>query len=103
MKEFLKVIALIGIFGITTLLVVGIACRFLSEDYPMTAVVIDVSRANDKVTIKDYNGNLWQYTGVEDYEVGDVVSCIMNNKATESIKDDVIIKVKYSGSFEDWN
>lgn len=103
MKEFLKVFVTMSILAIATLLIVGTACAVFSEDYPMTAIVVDVSRANDKVTIKDYNGNLWQYTGVEDYEVGDVVSCIMNSKGTEYIKDDVIIKVKYSGSFEDWN
>lgn len=98
MKEVLKLLAVIVALGIVILLVLGTAWS-----YPMTAIVVDVSRGNDKVTIKDYNGNLWQYTGVEDYEVGDIVSCIMNSKGTEKIKDDVIIQMRYNGSFENWN
>lgn len=71
--------------------------------YPMTAIVIETSETNDRVTIKDYNGNLWQFEGIEDYEVGDMVTCIMNNKLTDHIKDDKIVKVKYSGTIEGWS
>lgn len=73
-----------------------------SHLYGMTAVVTHISEATDTVTIKDFNGNLWQFKGVEDWAVDDVVSCIMDNQHTALIKDDVIVKVQYSGYFEGW-
>lgn len=71
--------------------------------YGMTAVVTHISEATDTVTIQDFNGNLWQFKGVEDWEVGDVASCIMDSKGTTLIKDDEIVKVKYSGYFQGWS
>ena len=70
--------------------------------YGMTAVVTHISEATDTVTIKDFNGNLWQFKGVEDWAIDDVVSCIMDSKGTALIKDDEIVKVQYSGYFEGW-
>jgi len=75
----------------------------LNSLYPMTGIVTEVDRKNDIVTIKDFNGNLWEFKGCEDWEENDICSCIMNNKGTENIKDDEIIKVKYSGYFEGWD
>lgn len=70
--------------------------------YAMTTVVYAVSDANDTVTVKDFNGNLWQFKGAEDWEINDICSCVMDNKGTTYIKDDEIIKVKYSGYLEGW-
>lgn len=71
--------------------------------YPMTGVVIHVSRGTDTVTIQDSNSNLWQFTGAEDWHKGDIVSCLMNNKKTPEISDDVIIKAEYNGTVEGWH
>ena len=67
------------------------------EVYPMAAVVVDISEVLDVVTIKDTNENLWQFHGVEDYMVGDVVACIVDTNGTPEIKDDVIIQTRYNG------
>lgn len=72
------------------------------QTYPMMTVVVDISRANDNVTVKDFNGNLWQFKGCEDWMIGDICSCIMDNKGTEEIKDDEIIDIKYDGWLEGW-
>ena len=72
------------------------------NEYPLTTVVYDVSTATDTVTVIDFNGNLWQFKGVEDWQVGDVCSCIMNSKGTVLIKDDEVKKERYSGYFEGW-
>lgn len=95
------------IFGLIVLLVVGTVCGFLNardlkNEYPMTAIVYNISEATDTVTIKDFNGNLWQFKGVEDWAVNDICSCIMNSKGTVYIKDDEIVKVRYSGYLEGW-
>lgn len=73
-----------------------------SKTYGLTTVVIDVSKANDRVTCQDFNGNLWQFEGVEDWCVNDIATFIMDDMGTKEIKDDKIIKVTYSGYFEGW-
>lgn len=71
--------------------------------YGMTAIVTNISRPLDCVTIEDCNGNLWQFDGVEDYEIGDICSCVMSNNNTEdTIIDDTIVSVQYGGHFEGW-
>jgi cell division protein FtsX len=71
--------------------------------YPMTTVVVDVSEATDTVTVKDYNGNLWQFKGVEDWEINDIATLLMDSNGTEEIKDDFIsAPPRYNGRFENW-
>jgi len=82
--------------------VFGINYHNTKNLYGMTAVVTHVSQATDTVTIEDFNGNLWQFKGAEDWAIDDVVSCIMDNRGTALIKDDYIVKVQYSGYFEGW-
>ena len=65
--------------------------------YPMAVTVVDISEALDTVTVEDSNKNLWQFHGVEDYMVGDVVACIVDTNGTPEIKDDVIIQTRYNG------
>ena len=72
------------------------------ETYALTTVVIDVSRGNDTVTVKDFNGNLWQFHECEDWEEGDICAMVMNDNATDIITDDEIESVRYSGWFEGW-
>ena len=81
---------------------VGQMNTHIDNYYGMTAEVVDVSRPLDRVTIKDSNGNLWQFNGAEDYEVGDLCSCVMNDHNTELIFDDEIVSVQYAGYFENW-
>lgn len=67
------------------------------EVYPMAVTVVDISEALDVVTVRDSNENLWQFHGVEDYMVGDVVACIVDTNGTPEIKDDVIVQTRYNG------
>lgn len=62
--------------------------------YATTAVVIEVDN-NDLITAEDSNGNVWQFTG-EDWEFDDVCFMLMDSKGTETIYDDVIVKVNHS-------
>lgn len=63
--------------------------------YPLAATVTAI--ADDVVTVTDYSGNTWEFTGVDDWSVDDVCAMVMNSKGTESITDDEIINCKYSG------
>ena len=68
-----------------------------SHKYAMSTIVVDISDATDTVTIRDFNGNLWQFKGVEDWALDDICACVMDDNGTAEIKDDEIISVRYSG------
>lgn len=97
---------IIGIFAVSVILfalvIVLIIINPSKDMYAMTTKVVRVSKANDTVTVKDFNGNYWQFKGVEDWDVGDICSCVMDNKGTEEITDDEIISTHYDGWMERW-
>lgn len=70
--------------------------------YGMTAKVIEVDRENDVVVIKDFSGYVWEFGGIEDWEVDDIATCVMYDNNTKSILDDEIVNVTYNGYFEGW-
>lgn len=63
--------------------------------YPSTMVVDSIE--GDAVTLATAAGYLYEMTGAEDYEIGDVVSAIMYTAGTPGITDDAIITARYSG------
>ena len=68
--------------------------------YAKTAVVIELDRENDIVTVVDGAENFWEFYGVEDWETGDFASMLMDDNGTpENIFDDIIIEVTYAGTF----
>lgn len=101
MKKTAFILALVA-FIISLISPLVVSQIKLNNTYPMTAVVVKVSRPNDTVTIRDFNGNLWQFKGAEDWEVNDIASCIMDNKSTDRISDDEVISVRYDGYLEGW-
>ena len=86
------------------LLILGAwACEDTSSDiYPMTMVVTEVDLYEDLVTLRDYCGFEWQFWGTDDWQPGDICSCIMNTEGTASIFDDSIVDVRYSGVMNNW-
>ena len=71
-----------------------------SEFYPTTAVVIEVDTENNVVTCRDFGGRVWQFRETDDWYKGDIVSMLMDDHGTQSVIDDTVIKVRYSGYFE---
>lgn len=69
-----------------------------SEEYPQTMVVVHINEYIDSVTIETATGYQYSFWGIEDYQIGDVVSVTMNDNATENdITDDKIVEVRFSG------
>lgn len=90
------------------ILVLGMCYADASEHqpanlYPQTFMVISVDNYENLVTIKDFNGNIWQFYGAEDWIENDICSAIMDNRGTKSIFDDEVISVRYSGWIENPN
>lgn len=63
--------------------------------YATNLIVKKIDRKKNKVIAKNWCGYPYPFTGVSDFEKGDVIACIMWTKGTASIKDDVVITAKY--------
>lgn len=73
--------------------------------YPLTGIVTSVTPDNsdtrsEVITFTCSNGNMFSFTAptTDCWEEADLVSCIMNNKGTETVYDDEVITSMYSGS-----
>lgn len=75
----------------------GIAYTQSNNIYPAVFEVVEINESEDIIYLVDVNGNEWIYEGVEDWQVGDIATAIMNNNNTEIIYDDDIIQLQYVG------
>jgi len=109
MKKIVISIILSTIFTISLAIGLGYVGRLQrlekaeKNPYALTTVVVELDAENDVVTCKDFNGNLWEFEGCEDWAIGDIASLLMSDRGTEKIYDDTIISARYNGYFEGWN
>ena len=66
--------------------------------YPMTTIVREIDNKNDIVTVENNDGELFQFIGIEDWQINDICSLMLDNNGTENIYDDIIIKTIYNGN-----
>ena len=64
--------------------------------YALTGVVVELTAKSNEVVVEDYNGNLWAFCGIEDWQVGDCASLLMDDQGTDSVLDDVVLSARYS-------
>lgn len=92
-----KILAALMIMG--AILVPGIkshaAYGIPNAVYPDTMIVVDFCYSTDEVILEDCTGNLWSFYGIDDWEINDVASVLMNDKGTDEIYDDEIIMANY--------
>ena len=65
----------------------------MSNYYSLICEVVTVDNDNDTVICEDCNGNLWEFYGIENWEVGDYVNLLMYDCDTVDIYDDKIQSV----------
>ena len=63
--------------------------------YALSTTVTDVDYESDTVTVTDHNGNEWQFSGCEDWMIGDGCALVMDDMGTEIIYDDEIVNTRY--------
>lgn len=68
-----------------------------AEIYPNIFIITDLNYNTDTVILEDANGFIWEYKGIEDLFIGDIVSVLMDDRNTKNITDDIILKLVYSG------
>lgn len=66
--------------------------------YTRTGLVVDLDYDTDVVTVVDGADLVWQFTGCEDYCIGDLVEMLMQKTGKpDYILDDVIFSTCYAG------
>ena len=71
--------------------------------YTRTGLVVDLDYDTDVVTVVDGADLVWQFTGCEDYCVGDLVEILMQKSGNpENIFDDVIYSTCYAGFYAEY-
>ena len=66
--------------------------------YTRTGIVVDLDYDTDVVTVVDGADLVWQFTGCEDYCIGDLVEMLMQKTGKpDYILDDVIFSTCYAG------
>ena len=75
-----------------------LAAMAVDNFYTRTGLVVDLDYDTDVVTVVDGADLVWQFTGCEDYCVGDLVEILMQKAGNpENIFDDVIYSTCYAG------
>ena len=71
--------------------------------YTRTGLVVDLDYDTDVVTVVDGADLVWQFTGCEDYCIGDLVEMLMQKSGDpENIFDDVIHSTCYAGFYAEY-
>lgn len=68
--------------------------------YARAGVITEFDYENDIVYFMDDVSYIWAFYGIEDWTIGDIVVCIINDNGTEEILDDSILSTYYSGNTE---
>ena len=80
-----------------------LAAMAVDNFYTRTGLVVDLDYDTDTVTVVDGVDLVWQFTGCEDYCVGDLVEILMQKAGDpENIFDDVIYSTCYAGFYAEY-
>lgn len=98
MKKFVIVWSVV----VACAILMGIVACASAEQYPQTFVVDRVNREQNYMVLIDFNGNEWIHEYVEDFDCGDIIAAIMEERGTPTIYDDEIVMIRYAGYMEGW-
>ena len=80
-----------------------LAAMAVDNFYTRTGLVVDLDYDTDTVTVVDGADLVWQFTGCEDYCVGDLVEILIQKAGDpENIFDDVIYSTCYAGFYAEY-
>lgn len=99
MKKTIAIIAAVFALALVTCSTAqaGSLENTLNGFYPQTFIVVQVEPEDNLVTIETATGFQYDFFGVEEWSEGDLCACIMYDRGTAKITDDLIVSVRYSG------
>lgn len=74
----------------------------LADTYPTLFVVTEVDEVSDSMLMVDFNGQLWEWYGIEDTFPDDMIAAIMDDCGTDEVYDDEIAAIRYCGWLDAW-
>ena len=81
------------------LILISLATSSLAEYYPRAALVTSLDYTADCVIVTDWAGLEWEFIGIEDWQLDDIVAMMMDdNNTPNNIYDDIIVQALYGGS-----
>lgn len=87
----------VAVAVIMMMFVVGFLAVYTYSNHTYSTTMVVVAIDDDSMGLADFNGDMWVVEGVEDWQIGDFATVTMYDKFTDSIYDDEIIKMRYSG------
>jgi hypothetical protein len=84
-----------------SMMFLGFALQHNKNLYPETAKIIELQETETGyvITFETGNGNTFLYESEDrDFYENEIYSILMNSRNTKSVKDDVIVKIKYAMS-----
>lgn len=96
-KVFKRVLLIILVTVITIIISLSFIVNHL---HSRVAMVTEINEEENLITVTCANGNMFQFTDIEDWMCGDLCSMIMYDKGTEIVEDDIIISSRYGGYLE---
>ena len=102
MKRFIvMMISLLVLLSVVCSVGFGSVEDFESESisdhiYAKLGVIVDFDYTEDLVLVSDWNGDIWTFTGIEDWAIWDYVDLVFHDNGTPgTIYDDVILSATY--------
>lgn len=84
------------VFGLCGAFTNQLLATVRTNTYAMTCEVVELDCENDLVILVDANGFEWAWEGIEDWQIGDCASMLMDSNGTAEIFDDVILSMNYN-------
>ena len=73
-----------------------LVCALIAQNtYYLFGHITEFDYEEDTVTVEDHDGNLWQFEGIEDWEIGDRCLLLMYTNGTDVAEDDAIVRATY--------
>ena len=94
------ILLLLTISGIVTVAKSRARVNYMKNHwYPQCGIITSIDRTRDTMTITDSTGNRWIWEGVEDFQLRDHVSMVMDDNNSDFVLDDKIVKIYYMGVY----
>lgn len=91
-----KILIILTVAAVLTLIFCSRSNASGSE-YPQTFIVSEIDEEADLIYLETFSGMVYTWEGVEDWMIGDIGAAIMDDNGTETITDDLIQQLRYTG------
>lgn len=94
-------ISVMMLFIASLLLVVGFANppKETGDLYPRAFVIRELDYARDMVIVTDAVGMEWEFSEIDDWQIGDMVVAIMSDNGTNIMSDDYFVEIGWAGYY----